>query len=369
VTPAVVFGGYGTFGTQVARELGRLGVPLVIAGRDLARAETLAGELGPPHRAVAADVGDPASCRTALQGQAVAVNCAGPFAGLGPALLQACLETGCHYADIAEDRGYAALVRGLDEQFRQRDLVAVYGCSSLPAISGALGLAAREGCSAIPERARVTLFIGNDNPKGAGAIAALIRVLGKPIGAPQGVVYGFRDREVVPLPQPFGPRAVFNFESPEYDLFPKLLGVTAVSVKVGFELRPANYAFAFLAALSLRYGPRTVRFLKRLGDFSRGIGCSGGAVMTELFFPDGGTRRATLLARADGQRMAALPCARAVHALCAGAHAAWGAMTAYEFLGAAALLGHLTEAGFELRVASRASGGTRGLFAGNMSLP
>lgn len=346
---AVVFGGYGTFGAHVSRELARLGVPLVICGRNRARAGAFARQLGPPHRAGSADVDDPRACRALVRGQAVAVNCAGPFARFGPALVEACLEAACHYADIADDRRYVALVRGHGGRFAERRLAAVYGCSSLPAISGALGLAARARARSDPDRARVTLFIGNKNPKGGAALESLLRVLGQPIQAPQGMVRGFGHREVVPLPAPFGPRAVFNFESPEYDLFPALVGAGSVHVKVGFELGAATYALALMARLGLNYGRRTARLVQALGGCVRWAGTSGGAVMTELFFADGSARRATLLARTDGQRMAALPCALAVAALCAGTHRAEGAVTAFELLGARPLLDRLVAAGFELQ--------------------
>src|SRR5204862_6086264 len=125
-------------------------------------------------------------------------------------------------ADIADDRAYAAAVRSYDERFRARGLAAVYGCSSLPGISGALALRAAEGIPATVDRVRVTLFIGNKNPKGRAALHSLVAGLGRPIAAPQGTLRGFRDREVVTLPPPFGRRPVFNFQSPDYDLLPKL---------------------------------------------------------------------------------------------------------------------------------------------------
>jgi hypothetical protein len=162
-------------------------------------------------------------------------------------------------------------------------------------------------------------------------------------------VRGFRDREVVSLPEPFGPRAVFNFESPEYDLFPDLLGVRSVSVKVGFELRPATYACALLAVLGSNYGPGMAAFLDHLGRPFRGIGSSGGAVMTEIFYADASTRRAALVARSEGQRMAALPCAFVVQSLCEGIGSERGSRTAYEFLGAKPLLERVIAAGFELQ--------------------
>jgi hypothetical protein len=349
VSSAVVFGGYGTFGLLVARELASRGLAVTIAGRDLARAEGVARALGAEHQGIAADVTCPESCRSALRGQRVAVNCAGPFDRLGATLLDACLDVGCRYADIADDRAYAALVRSRADRFRQRGLVAVYGCSSLPAISGALSLMAVQQASAVPMQVRITLFIGNSNPKGLAAIRSLVKSLGKPIRAPQGIIRGFRDREVVALPAPFGRRAVFNFESPEYDILPGLLGVGCVSVKVGFESRLATYGCALLAMLGAEYGDGMAGLLERLGGQLPRLGTSGGVVMSEVFFGDGSIRRAALVGRRNGQRMAAMPCALAAHALATTAQPAAGTWTAYELFGAEDLLSRLTAAGFQLR--------------------
>jgi hypothetical protein len=345
---AIVFGGYGTFGSIVAQELALHEIQVTIAGRNQARADSFAKSLGPGHRGLAADVTNPDSCRASLQNQTVAVNCAGPFAPFADTLLQACLDQGCHYVDIADDRDYCRLVRDKRELFQHKGLAAVYGCSSLPAISGALALFALSDAEEKPKRARATLLIGNNNPKGHAAIASLVYGLGKPIHAPQGIINGFRDREVITLPPPFGCRAVFNFDSPEYDLFPDLLGVRSVAVKVGFEFRLANYFFAFLAALGLNFGRKTTNILAWLGKHAPRFGTSGAAIMTELFFADGSSQRAALLAREHGQRMAALPCALVARSLCLEPVTKFGAMTAYEFLGATALLDGLTQEEFEL---------------------
>jgi hypothetical protein len=193
------------------------------------------------------------------------------------------------------------------------------------------------------------LFIGDNNPKGWAAIRSLVQSFGKRIRAPQGDIRGFRDREVVPLPAPFGSHAVFNFDSPEYDLFPLLLGVRSVSVKVGFESRLATHAFALLAALGSDYGDVTARCLEWVGNRFRVFGSSGGVVMTGIFFEDGSTRSAALVARQDGQRMAALPCALVARAIALGTQVKAGAWTAYEFLGPERLIEQLTAAGFELK--------------------
>jgi hypothetical protein len=349
MSSGIVIGGYGTFGSQVARELARRGVALTIAGRDGGRAEAFARSLGPNHRWRRVDVTRLDDCREAITGHRVVVHCAGPFGDLGTALLDAALTAGCHYVDLGDDRRYTRVVQSYGERFRERGLAAVYGCSSLPGISGALALRLRREFAESPERARVTLFIGNNNPKGAAAVQSLLAGLGRPIEAPQGTVRGFRDREVVPLPEPFGRRGVFNFESPEYDLFPSLLGVRSALVKVGFELRLATYGFALLAMLGLAGGRRTARVLDLLARPLRWVGCSGGAVMVELFDRDGQSRSAAIVAREDGQRMAALPCALVAHALMRSDPTAFGSMTAYDFLGCDVLLDGLTSAGFALK--------------------
>jgi Saccharopine dehydrogenase NADP binding domain len=344
----VIFGGAGTFGRLVARELVRLGLVVVIAGRDRARAEAFARTLEPTQCALEANIQQPDSCRSALDRECVAVNCAGPFRGFGPALLDACLSAGCHYVDIADDRGYAALARGYSDRFQRRGLVAAYGCSSLPGLSGSLGIWALEGSSAPPLGARVTLLIGNNHPKGRAAIESLVQGFGRPILAPQGTLSGFRNREVVALPQPFGKRSVYSFESPEYDLFPDLLGVRSVSVNVGFELRLATRGLATLASLGPRQPTRTAFWLERLAWPFQWLGTPSGVVMTELTFGDGSSRRAALWSLTDGQRMAALPCALVAQALASSKIDMTGAVTAYQFFGAKPLLDRMAAAGFSL---------------------
>jgi saccharopine dehydrogenase-like NADP-dependent oxidoreductase len=348
VSRVLVCGAYGVFGTHVSRELAARGVPLTLSGRDRARAERLASRLGPHCRAGSCDVSRPDSCRAALAGHAVAVNCAGPFQHLDATLLEACLKTGCHYVDITDDRAYAGLVRQYGERFRERGLAAIYGCSSLPGISGALALLARAGSTAPVGRARVTLFIGNRNPKGSAAVRSLLLGLGRPIAAPQGELRGFCDGEPVPLPPPFGRRRVYNFDSPDYDLLPGLLGTRSVSVKLGFELRAVTALFALLARLGTGYGPRTAYWLELPGKSLGWLGCSGAAIMAELFLADGSVRRAAISGQHDGQRMAALPCALVAQALSDGEARVRGAATAYEFLGAEALVTGLVRAGFHL---------------------
>jgi hypothetical protein len=341
-----VFGGYGTFGAHASRALAAAGIPLRVAGRDGERARTFAAGLGDRHEGVAADAGDPASCAHALAGVRVAVSCAGPFSALGMALPESCLTAGVHYVDIADDRAWHSRLRSWDSRFRERSLTAALGCSSLPGISGALAVLAAKRLLAV-EKARITLFIGNRNSKGDAAVRSAAAQLGKIFPAPQGLLRGLAGREIVDLPPPFGARAVHDWESPELDLFPVLLGAKEVRVKVGFESGLANTSAAVLARLGPRLGGALLRAFTPMARALSRSGHSGGFVKVELWDGDA-TASAALGGASDGQRMAALPAAFVAMDLYEGRVTARGVVTAWEALGAESLIGRLIEAGYGL---------------------
>jgi len=345
--PIAVLGGYGTFGARVSRDLAERGHRVIVAGRDPRRAEALARALGPSHASAGVDVRDVEACRRAIRGAAVAVVCAGPFSALGSGPASAALAEGTHYVDIADDRAYIRDLRARDGEFRRAGTCAAYGCSSLPAVSSALALSLVPGDDR-PARARVTLYIGAANPKGEASVRAMVERLGRGVRTADGVQPGFGDPRTIPLPAPFGPRMAYTFDGPEHDLFPALLGVSAVDVRVGFELPLANAGFALLARTGVHWGRRTAAVLARLATFAPALGTSGGAVMVELEWSDGRRAARALVAAEGGQRMAALPCTVVAHALATGAASAVGVRSPTEVVPAADLLGALEGAGLRV---------------------
>jgi saccharopine dehydrogenase-like protein len=346
VSAIAVLGGYGTFGARVSRELARRGQRVTVAGRDFARASALAKGLGPDHRAAEVDATDVDSCRRAIRGATVMVVCAGPFSGLGAAPARAALHEAAHYVDIADDREYIRRLRDLDHEFRAAARCAAYGCSSLPAVSSALALSLTSGGEP-PERARVTLFIGSANPKGKASVRAMVERLGRPVRTAQGERPGFGDPQTIPLPLPFGPRTAYTFDGPEHDLFPALLGVAAVDVRVGFELPLASAGFALLARMGARWGRRTAALLSRIAALAPSVGATGGAVLVELSWKEGRRAARALVAGEEGQRMASLPCALVADALATGSPVI-GVQPPTAVVAPAALLSALQAAGLRI---------------------
>jgi hypothetical protein len=115
------------------------------------------------------DLRDVAAVARAARGAYAFACAAGPFQQLDRAIVRAVVNEGVHWLDIADDaQWFFDLVddASLDALARERGVVVMPGLSSLPAISCALVyvLGAR--------RAKITLYIGNDNNKGAAAIAS-----------------------------------------------------------------------------------------------------------------------------------------------------------------------------------------------------
>ena len=115
----LVLGGYGVFGERVLRLLARDGHTLIVAGRDLSRAQKLADEIGA--QALRFD----RAADTDLLGSLdidLLVDAAGPFQAYGErpyALVEACLRARIHYLDLADDAGFCIGIAALDALARE----------------------------------------------------------------------------------------------------------------------------------------------------------------------------------------------------------------------------------------------------------
>lgn len=137
--PIAVYGATGFTGKLVSRELQRRGADFVVAGRNQAKLDALAAELGGVP-ASAASLDDPAALRALLEPCAAVIACAGPFAEHGEPVLAAAVDTGTHYIDTTGEQPFmqmvferygrqaaksgAALVTGMGFDYAPGDLLA-----------------------------------------------------------------------------------------------------------------------------------------------------------------------------------------------------------------------------------------------------
>ena len=127
------------------------------------------------------DLRDVEAVRKTAAGAFAFACAAGPFQLLDRRIVRAVVDAGAHWLDISDDaRWFFGLIddRELDAAAKARGVVVMPGLSTLPAVSYALvrRILAPSEEPEEPRSARnpvtITLHIGNDNAKGAAAIAS-----------------------------------------------------------------------------------------------------------------------------------------------------------------------------------------------------
>ena len=93
----LLYGAYGYTGRLVTAEAARRGLPVILAGRDPAKVEALAGEHRLPWRAFDLQGGGGPEV---LEGVSAVLNLAGPFSKTAAPMVDLCLAAGAHYVDI-----------------------------------------------------------------------------------------------------------------------------------------------------------------------------------------------------------------------------------------------------------------------------
>ena len=101
-----LYGATGYTGHLVASELQRRGADFVLSGRNPAKLERMAAELGGGIAVKPASVDDPASLLALLDDCAVVANCAGPFSEIGEQVVAAAIASGTHYVDTTGEQLY-----------------------------------------------------------------------------------------------------------------------------------------------------------------------------------------------------------------------------------------------------------------------
>lgn len=109
-----LIGATGFTGRLVAGELAGRATPCVLAARNRARLDRLAGEVGGTTAEV--DVTDPASLRRLIHPGDAIINCAGPFARLGEPVVRQCIETGAQYMDTSGEQPW---MREIHERYHE----------------------------------------------------------------------------------------------------------------------------------------------------------------------------------------------------------------------------------------------------------
>ncbi|MDO7572293.1 MAG: saccharopine dehydrogenase NADP-binding domain-containing protein, partial [Pseudomonadales bacterium] len=95
-------GGMGRFAVKALQDLETI-EQIVVADLNADSAQGFANEMNDKVSAMPLDVSDALALQQAMNGMDVVMNTCGPFFRFGVPILQASINTGCHYFDICDD--------------------------------------------------------------------------------------------------------------------------------------------------------------------------------------------------------------------------------------------------------------------------
>ena len=305
-----IIGGYGNFGSHVARSLaGDPAIQLIIAGRSLAKAEAAAAALDAanPAEAGAYDLAGPPKALAALKPDLV-INMVGPYNGQSYAVAEAAIARGAHYCDIADAREFVTGIGVLDDKAKAAGVAVIAGASSIPALTAAYADAALAEMRAI-RLLDYGISGAEQSNAGAGTVAAVLSFVGQRftqrIGGRQTEVTGWGDQRRVHI-LGIGARWFGRANAPDLDLFvARYPGIQDHAFRAGHAILPMHFGTALMGWLT-RLGllPRLDRFAPQLVRIARlfdglGTGTSGFFMTIEGECADGLplTRRHWIVAR------------------------------------------------------------------------
>lgn len=122
----LIYGAYGYTGALISRQLASTGAKPILAGRDPARTQALADELG--LTALPLNITDTGALHAAFENVAVVLNCAGPFLHTFGPMTAASLATKTHYLDITGEYEVIEGCAALETQAKSAGVTLMPGC-------------------------------------------------------------------------------------------------------------------------------------------------------------------------------------------------------------------------------------------------
>jgi short subunit dehydrogenase-like uncharacterized protein len=121
----MIYGANGYTGRLITEQARKSGLKPVLAGRNAESIGALAAETGFESRVFTLQ--DNGAIAKALQDIDVILHCAGPFSATSRPVIEACLDSGCHYLDITGEIEVFAQAHDLSDRARHADVVLMPG--------------------------------------------------------------------------------------------------------------------------------------------------------------------------------------------------------------------------------------------------
>lgn len=226
MTLVLIIGGYGNFGSYIARALAAdPNISLLIGGRSRAKADAFAVSLRAinPASGCALDIDSDINAQLRELAPDLVIHTTGPFQGQDYRVARAAIAAGAHYLDLADARQFVASIAELNTLAKEAGVAVIAGVSSVPCLTAAL-LDRYEPQFAKLTGATYGIAAAQATNRGVGTAAAILSYVGKPFtilaaGRPKRV-FGWQGTRTVRYPE-LGLRIFGYCDVPDLELFPQ----------------------------------------------------------------------------------------------------------------------------------------------------
>jgi NAD(P)-dependent dehydrogenase (short-subunit alcohol dehydrogenase family) len=225
VTRVLIIGGYGNFGSYIARALAAdANIELLIGGRSQSKADVFAASLKAvnPASGCAFDIDRDVESQLGEIRPDVVIHTTGPFQAQDHRVACAAIAAGAHYLDLADARKFVATIGELDRAAKEAGVVVIAGASSVPCLTAAFIDRYRPRFARLVS-ATYGIAAAQATNRGLGTVAAILSYVGKPFtilaGGRRKRVFGWQGTRAVRYPE-FGVRLFGYCDVPDLGLFP-----------------------------------------------------------------------------------------------------------------------------------------------------
>ena len=255
MTRVLIIGGYGNFGSFIARMLAKEdNIQLIIAGRSEAKATVFSSSLEAKNKAEATivDINHKLSESLVSIKPDVVIHTSGPFQEQSYHVAEACIKQGCHYVDLADARAFVIGITELDARAKEKNVLVCSGASSVPCLTAAI-IDKYKGEFHKLEEVEYAIATAQLTNRGLATILAVLSYAGKSfttlIDGKMQNVYGWLGLKFCKFWR-LNLRPLGNCDVPDLGIFPKRYpDLKTIRFRAGLELKILHLVLVVLSWL------------------------------------------------------------------------------------------------------------------------
>ena len=255
----LIIGGYGNFGSYIARALaGNPEIVLHIGGRSKVKADAFANSLAsanPAHGCPIDIDGDLGEAFARIKPNMV-IHTTGPFQSQSYRVAEAAIAQRCHYADLADARAFVSGIDSLDGAAQAADVLVVSGASSVPCLTAAIVDEAMPRFRTL-KALDYGISAAQQTNRGLATASSVLSYVGKPITTLRNgrmtQVFGWQGLYAERYPR-LGLRLFGNCDVPDLEIFPQRYpSLQTINFGAGHEIKLLHLG-AWLLSWLVRLG-------------------------------------------------------------------------------------------------------------------